>query len=49
VNKEIRHVTIGRIPSGRFIVTVWTRRKNRFRVVTAYPMNQEERERYELA
>lgn len=43
---EVRHVTIGKAPSGRLLTVVWTRRGDRRRVITAWRSNARERRRY---
>ena len=37
---EERHAELGETASGRVLVVVWTRRRRRIRVVTAFPANR---------
>jgi uncharacterized DUF497 family protein len=46
VGGEKRWKLFGRTVSGRYLVVVFTIRRNRFRAVTAYEMNSTERRNY---
>lgn len=46
INGEKRWKLFGTTVAGRHLVVVFTIRRNRFRTVTAYPMNAAERRKY---
>jgi len=43
---EERHTELGETASGRLLVVVWTRRRRKIRVVTAFPANRKWRRFY---
>jgi len=43
---ESRWKLLGRTKAGRYLVVVFTIRRNKLRIVTAYPMNSAERSAY---